>query len=68
MRTSMKRVVIYSAVLLGFSTLLVQCVATQQDVEYTNVKVRKMDTKVEDINKERIKQFILREHEAVSSV
>jgi TolA-binding protein len=52
MRISMKRAVVYSAVLLGFSTLLVQCVATQQDVEYTNVKVRKMDTKVEDINKE----------------
>jgi len=48
----MKRAVLYSVVLLVFSTLLVQCVATQQDVEYTNVKVRKMDTKVEDINKE----------------
>ncbi len=48
----MKRAVLYSIVLLGFSTLLVQCVATQQDVEYTNVKVRKMDTKVDDINKE----------------
>jgi chromosome segregation ATPase len=48
----MKRAVLYSIVLLGLSTLLVQCVATQQDVEYTNVKVRKMDTKVEDINKE----------------
>lgn len=48
----MKRAVLYSAVLLGFSGLLVQCVATQQDVEYTNVKVRKMDTKVDDINKE----------------
>jgi tol-pal system protein YbgF len=48
----MKRAVLYSLVLLGFATLLVQCVATQQDVEYTNVKVRKMDSKVEDINKE----------------
>lgn len=48
----MQRAVLYSIVLLGFSTLLVQCVATQQDVEYTNVKVRKMDTKVKDINKE----------------
>jgi tol-pal system protein YbgF len=48
----MQRAVLYSIVLLGFSTLLVQCVATQQDVEYTNVKVRKMDTKVDDINKE----------------
>ncbi len=52
MRTSMKRAFIYSLVLLGFSTFLVQCVATQQDVEYTNVKVRKMDSKVDDINKE----------------
>jgi tol-pal system protein YbgF len=51
-RTPMKRAVLYSVVLLGFTTLLVQCVATQQDVEYTNVKVRKMDSKVEDINKE----------------
>jgi tol-pal system protein YbgF len=51
-RTSMKQAVLYSVVLLSFSTLLVQCVATQQDVEYTNVKVRKMDTRVDDINKE----------------
>ena len=48
----MKRAVLYSIMLLGFSTFLVQCVATQQDVEYANVKVRKMDDKVEDINKE----------------
>jgi tol-pal system protein YbgF len=48
----MKRAVLYSVVLLSLSTLLVQCVATQQDVEYTNVKVRKMDSKVDDINKE----------------
>jgi len=48
----MKRAVLYSLALLGLSTLLVQCVATQQDVEYTNVKVRKMDSKVEDIDKE----------------
>ena len=48
----MKRAVLYPVVLLSFSTFLIQCVATQQDVEYTNVKVRKMDTKVEDINKE----------------
>jgi len=52
MRTSMKRAVLYSVVLFSFTTLLIQCVATQQDVEYTNVKVRKMDTKVDDINKE----------------
>jgi len=48
----MKRAVLFSLVLLGFSTLLVQCVATQQDVEYTNVKVRKMDSRVENIDKE----------------
>lgn len=48
----MKRAVLYTLVFLGFSAFLVQCVATQQDVEYTNVKVRKMDSKVEDINKE----------------
>ena len=48
----MNKAFLYAIVLLSFSTLLVQCVATQQDVEYTNVKVRKMDTKVEDINKE----------------
>jgi tol-pal system protein YbgF len=52
MRTSMKRAVLYSVVLLGLSILLVQCVATQQDVEYTNVKVREMDSKVDDINKD----------------
>ena len=48
----MKRAVLFSLVILGFSTLLVQCVATQQDVEYTNVKVRKMDSRVENIDKE----------------
>ncbi len=52
MRTSMKQAVLYSVVVLGFSTLLVQCVATQQDVEYTNVRVRQMDAEVKDINKE----------------
>ena len=52
MRTVMKRVVLYSFLFLGFSTLLVQCVATQQDMEYTNTRVRQMDTKVEDIDKE----------------
>jgi tol-pal system protein YbgF len=48
----MKQAVIYSIALFSISTFLVQCVATQQDVEYTNVKVRKMDSKVDDINKE----------------
>jgi len=52
MRTLMKRIVLYSFVFLGFSTLLVQCVATQQDMEYTNVRVRQMDTKMEDVDKE----------------
>ena len=48
----MKRAVLYAIVLLGLSTQLVQCVATQKDMEYTNVRVRKMDSKVEDIDKE----------------
>ena len=48
----MKRAFLYSLILLGLSTLLVQCVATQKDMEYTNVQIRKMDSKVEDINKE----------------
>ena len=48
----MKRLVLYSFVFLGFSTLLVQCVATQQDMEYTNIRVRQMDTKMEEIDKE----------------
>jgi tol-pal system protein YbgF len=48
----MKRVLLYSLMLLGFSTLLIQCVATQSDVEYTNVQVRKVDSKVDDIDKE----------------
>ncbi len=48
----MKQAVLSTVVLFSFSILLVQCVATQQDVEYTNVRVRQMDAKVEDINKE----------------
>ena len=47
----MKRAFLYSLILLGLSTLLIQC-ATQQDMEYANVQMRKVDTKVEDINKE----------------
>jgi len=42
----------YFFVFLGFSTLLVQCVATQQDMEYTNIRVRQMDTKMEELDKE----------------
>ena len=48
----MKRVFAYPLIFLGLSTLLVQCVATQKDMEYTNVQVRKVDSKVEDIDKE----------------
>jgi len=52
MRTSMKRTFLYSLILLGFSTSLIQCVATQKDMDYTNVQVRKVDTKLENIDKE----------------
>ena len=48
----MKRVVLYFLIIFCFSTMLVQCVATQKDMEYTNIRVRKMDSKVEDIDKE----------------
>ena len=48
----MKRTLLYTLILLGLSTLLIQCVATQKDMEYTNVQVRKVDSKVEDIDKE----------------
>jgi TolA-binding protein len=51
-RIIMKRTLLYSLTILGFSTLLVQCVATQKDMEYTNVQVKKVDSKVEDIDKE----------------
>jgi tol-pal system protein YbgF len=52
MRTSMKQAFLYSLILLGLSTMLVQCVATQKDMEYTNVQVRKVDSRVEGIDKE----------------
>jgi tol-pal system protein YbgF len=52
MRTSMKQAYLYSLILLGLSTILVQCVATQKDMEYTNVQVRKVDSRVEGIDKE----------------
>ena len=48
----MKQAFLYSLILLGLSTVLVQCVATQKDMEYTNVQVRKVDSRVEDIDKE----------------
>ena len=48
----MKRVFSYPLIFLGLSTLLIQCVATQKDMEYTNVQVRKVDSKVDDIDKE----------------
>jgi len=48
----MKQAFLYSLVLLFFSTLLVQCVATQKDMEYANVQMRKVDSKVDDIDKE----------------
>ncbi len=52
MRTSMKQAFLYSLILLGLSTMLVQCIATQKDMEYTNVQVRKVDSKVEEIDRE----------------
>ncbi|MBW1829109.1 MAG: tol-pal system protein YbgF [Deltaproteobacteria bacterium] len=48
----MKQAFLYSLILLGLSTMLVQCIATQKDMEYTNVQVRKVDSKVEEIDKE----------------
>jgi tol-pal system protein YbgF len=59
----MKRAFLYSLILLGFSTLLVQCIATQKDMEYANVQMRKVDTKVEGIDKEvaELKKHTVRE-------
>ena len=48
----MKRTFLYSLILLGLSTLLVQCVATQKDMDYANVQMRKVDSRVEVIDKE----------------
>ena len=48
----MKQAFLYSLILLGLSTMLVQCIATQKDMEYTNVQVRKVDSKVEEIDRE----------------
>jgi len=48
----MKRTFLYSLVLLGLSSLLVQCVATQKDMDYANVQMRKVDSRVEVIDKE----------------
>jgi tol-pal system protein YbgF len=48
----MKRTFLYTLVLLGLSSLLVQCVATQKDMDYANVQMRKVDSKVEIIDKE----------------
>jgi tol-pal system protein YbgF len=47
----MKKVVFHSLLLLGLSTFLVQC-ATTKDMEYTNIKMRNMDTKVSTIDQE----------------
>jgi tol-pal system protein YbgF len=48
----MKRTFLYTLVLLGLSSLLVQCVATQKDMDYANVQMRKVDSRVEVIDKE----------------
>ena len=48
----MKQVVFQTLLLLSLSIFLVQCVATQKDMEYTNIKMRNMDTKVTDIDQE----------------
>jgi len=47
----MKKVVLHSLLLLGLSSFLVQC-ATTKDMEYTNIKMRNMDTKVATIDQE----------------
>ena len=47
----MKKVVFHSLLLLGLSSFLVQC-ATTKDMEYTNIKMRNMDTKVSTIDQE----------------
>jgi tol-pal system protein YbgF len=47
----MKKVAFHSLLLLGLSSFLVQC-ATTKDMEYTNIKMRNMDTKVATIDQE----------------
>jgi len=47
----MKKVAFHSLLLVGLSVFLVQC-ATTKDMEYTNIKIRNMDTKVATINQE----------------
>ncbi len=47
----MKKVVFHSLLLLGLSAFLVQC-ATTKDMEYTNIQIRNMDTKVSTIDQE----------------
>lgn len=47
----MKKVVFHSLLLVGLSAFLVQC-ATTKDMEYTNIKMRNMNTKVASINQE----------------
>jgi tol-pal system protein YbgF len=47
----MKKAAFHSLLLLGLSTFLVQC-ATTKDMEYTNIKMRNMDTKVATIDQE----------------
>ena len=47
----MKKVAFQFLLLLGLSTFLVNC-ATTKDMEYTNIKMRNMDTKVDTIDQE----------------
>ena len=47
----MKKVAFQSLLLLGLATFLVNC-ATTKDMEYTNIKMRNMDTKVDTIDQE----------------
>ena len=47
----MKKVAFHSLLLVGLSVFLVQC-ATTKDMEYTNIKMRNMNTQVASINQE----------------
>jgi len=47
----MKKAVFHSLLLVGLSAFLVQC-ATTKDMEYTNIKMRNMNTQVASINQE----------------
>jgi len=52
MRLVMKRSIVNLLLIICLSPFLVQCLATQKEIQSTNVKVYSIDNKVEDIDQE----------------